>query len=96
MDLLAASGRGDTAAMAEAGEVLFVGLVPAMDGGQLLDALITTATAQAKVGMYVDATGLLRAYLPSLENPGSYALALRMAMAQAELGPKPKSQAANP
>jgi predicted membrane-bound spermidine synthase len=86
--LMDASGRGDTAAIAAKGEELFVGSLPAMDGGQLLDALITTATAQAVVGKYEDATALLRAYLPNLDNPGSYALALRAAMAHAELRPK--------
>jgi hypothetical protein len=88
--LMEASGLGDPTAMAKKGEELFVGALPPMDGGQLLDALITTATAQAKVGMYDDAFALLRAYLPNLDNPGSYSLALRMAMAQTELGPKPK------
>ena len=90
--LMDAAGRGDVAAIAEKGEELFVGGVLPMDSGQLLHALIATSTAQAKVGMYDDALALLRAYLPNLDNPGVYSLALRLAMAQTELGPKPKSQ----
>jgi len=86
--LMEASGRGDVNAIATKGEELFVGVVMPMDGGQLLEALITTSTAQARVGKYDDAFALLHAYLPNLDNPGSYGLALRMAMAQTELSQK--------
>jgi hypothetical protein len=81
--LLEAAGRGDTAAMAAKGEQLFVGNLPDLRGAQLVEALITTATAQVAVGLYSDASGLLRAYLPGMRDPGSYALALRLAISQA-------------
>jgi hypothetical protein len=92
LGLMEASGRGDVQQIAAKGEELFVGMVLPMEGAQVLDALIATSTAQAKVGKYDDAFALLRAYLPNLDNPGSYALALRLAMAQTELGPKPKAE----
>lgn len=88
LNLMEASASGDAARIADMGEIMFVGNLPPMDGWHLLDALVTTSTAQARVGKYQDAFALLRAYLPNLEHPGVYSLALRLAMSHAELAEK--------
>jgi predicted membrane-bound spermidine synthase len=88
--LLEAVGRGDTRGIAAEGERLFTSAnLPALDGEQILEALISTANAQIAVGKSTDARALLDAYLPGLKNPGNYALALRLTLSEASLAGNP-------
>ena len=83
LELLEASGRGATADIAAAGEKLFTAPLPNLGGSQIMEALIATVTAKAAIGQNAEAQALLRAYVPMLQDPGDYGLALRLAINQA-------------
>ena len=90
LGLLEAAGRGDTPGIAAEGERLFTSAqLPALNGEQVLEALISTANAQIAVGKSADARALLEANVPNLRNPGNYALALRLTLSEATLAGKP-------
>jgi len=84
LGLIDASAHADIAGMAAHGEKLFIAPLPALSGSQVLEGLITTASAQTANGVSHEARGLLQAYVPNLQNAGDYALALRLAVSQAE------------
>ncbi len=84
LGLIDASAHADIAGMAAHGEKLFIAPLPALSGSQVLEGLITTASAQTANGVSHEARGLLEAYVPNLQNAGDYALALRLAVSQAE------------
>ena len=83
LELLEASGHGAAAGIAAAGEKLFTAPLPKMSGSQIMEALIATVTAKAAIGQNAEAQALLRAYVPMLQDPGDYGLALRLAINQA-------------
>jgi spermidine synthase len=85
--LLEASGRGDTGAMAAAGERLFTGTLPKLSGNQILEALLSTAAAKIVTGRADEAKALLQAYLPDLGDAGDLGLALRIVVSQARSAP---------
>jgi hypothetical protein len=90
LGLLEAAGRGDIPGIAAEGERLFTSAqLPALDGEQILEALISTANAQIAVGKSDDARALLKAYVPTLQNPGNYALALRLTLSEASSAGNP-------
>jgi spermidine synthase len=82
-DLLAATASDDREGMARHGEQFFLEPPPHLDGKQLLEALLTTVSAQTVTGKAGEARELLQAMLPMLQNAGQYSLALKLVDAQA-------------
>ncbi|MEO8018550.1 MAG: spermidine synthase [Pseudomonadota bacterium] len=76
--LLAAMSGGDPAATATNGTKLLAEPPASMSGNQLIEVLLATTAAQTATGQPEAAIGLLNSYLPSLQNPGRYSLALEL------------------
>lgn len=76
MQLLGATSRGDVPGIATSGATLMAHASGNMSGNQVFEALLVTTAAQYAQGKSSAAIELLNAYLPMVQNPGRYALAL--------------------